>query len=187
MMFLGKQMRTKAPLMAARWRTNSLGSLDGFEVAFPGMSELGITDMESPKPGTPEYNDIRRQLGATAQLPSEPIITGSVLFPQTVAEMFGALPGLSSAASARGVGYVVKGWGYLGDRKVLVADLTFDSPLADQGNERTSMTMSGYSLFDPDTFARLKSEFTAFVTGTIDGKQGSVKIKGELSSDLTQR
>lgn len=187
MTLLGKQVHTKEPLMAARWRTNSLGSLDGFEVAFPGMSELGISDMQPPKPGTREYNDIRRQLGATAQLPSEPIVTGSVLFRQTVADMFGALPGLSAAASERRVGYVVKGWGYLGDRKVLVTDLTFDTPLVDQAGERTSVTASGYALFDPDTFARVKSEFTAFVTGTIEGEHGSVRIRGESASDLTVR
>lgn len=122
-----------------------------------------------------------------AQLPSEPIVTGSVLFPQTVAEMLGTLPGLSERTAERRVGYVVKGWGYLGDQKVLVTDLTFDAPLSELTNERTSMTMSGYALFDPDTFARIKTEFTAFITGVIEGEQGSVKIKAESNSELTPR
>lgn len=51
MMLMGRSVRAKAPLMAARWRTNALGALEGFEVAFPGMKELGFPDADLAKPG----------------------------------------------------------------------------------------------------------------------------------------
>jgi hypothetical protein len=184
----GQRLRSRTPLMTARWITNAGGDVNGFEVAYPGMKELGMTDVpEPPKIGTTEYVAILKQFGVNSSLPKEPIITGSVLLKQRISDLTGELPGLNKDDLTQDVVSVVKGWAYYNDRKVLVTEETFDVPIKLENAEHTSVTASGYTLYDAATFARVKSEMLMIITGRSEGKDIFFRIHANAESKIQER
>lgn len=185
MTMFGKKMRSRSPLMAARWVSGPDGTVEGFEVAYPGFSEQGITDLPpAPKKGTPEYDALVRQFGGGRRLPAEPITTGSMLFKQPLRDLFGELPGLTGAALKHEVGYVVRGWGFYRDKKVVVATQAFDAPIPYEGSGSISASLGGYTLFDATTFARLRSDFLVILSGQTDGKPVYFRIHGSSEAKV---
>ena len=188
MNFFGKPIRSRTPLMTARWLSDNNGSVEGFEMAFPGMKDLGLSgDLEAPKPGTAEYANALRQFGGGLRLPSEPVVTGSILFKQKLVDLFGEAPGLDASKLQQEVGYVVKGWGYYRDRKVLVTEQAFDAPLPMEGEDRASITLAGYTLFDAATFARIRSDILMIMTARTEGKDLLLRIRGTSDATVTER
>jgi hypothetical protein len=188
MKLLGQRLRSRTPLMTARWITNTGGDVSGFEVAYPGMKELGMTDVpEPPKAGSPEYVAILKQFGVNSSLSKEPVISGSVLLKQRVSDLTGEMPGLNKDDLTQDVVSVVKGWAYYNDRKVLVTEEAFDAPIKLENAERTSVTASGYTLYDAATFARLKSEMLMIITGRSEGKDVFFRIHASGDSKVQER
>ena len=182
----GKRFKSSTPLMTARWITGAGGSIEGFEMAFPGFQEKGgSSGFTSPQKGSPEYESALKQFGANSKLPEGPVTSGSVLFTQELGDLLEeGLPGIDPAALQREVKTMVKGWGYYRDRKVLVAAQVFDAPAAAAGADRLSITLSGYSLFDVDTFAKLKSELVIVMSGVAEGQQVHMVMRGTGEGEL---
>lgn len=184
MTILGKRLHSRSPLLTARWNSTTNGVVDGFEVDLPGLREMamrkedGLPNMST---GMADYDRAFRQFMHKQKLPDKPVISGSVLFTQQISDMVGELQGLTPAAAKGEVRYLVKGWGYYGDQKVLVAESKLDTPLVFEGGDTCSITGSGYELFDVATFALVKTDYLMILSGQEGGKlfHAAVRASGE--------
>ena len=176
MVFANKTYESKIPIKEIREISNRYGLIEEMEISYPRLLQEG--NKEIPSPGSDAYEQEKKEAKFGQRvLSSEPIITGSVLFRWDLSEMFRLIPEASTIIP-NGEGkleYIVKGWSYYKDRKVLVTEVAFNKSFQINYNNNevaVSISLIGYSLFDAQTFALLEEEFILIFEGTVSGERG---------------
>jgi len=133
------------------------GRVREIEISFPALEKAEAPDI--PKPGTKRYKKaVKLFKQSLLPLPEKPVMTGDALCSFSLSAIVGEmlafwgeidgqniLPTLED--SRQTLRYEVKGWSYINDRKVLVADLDFSGTMKIEG-ETMNVQNVGFVLLD---------------------------------------
>lgn len=174
------------PIIEARRLTDQRGIIKELECSFPRLEQEGVKDI--PKPGSKEYENFMRDLKRIQPgFTSDTVITGDVILSINLSDV---IPGLKEMYGLRKikddqVKYIVKGWSYFNDRKVLVTEVDLNTNIQPDSHNSYSIFYKGYALFDANTFHLIKEECVFVFACTFDGiNDYSYKVNTSTRSKL---
>jgi len=133
------------------------GRVREIEISFPALEKADAPDI--PKPGTKRYKKaVKLFKQSLLPLPEKPIVTGDALCSFSLSAIVGEMLAFWGEADGQNIlptledsrqtlKYEVKGWSYINDRKVLVADLDFSGTMKIEG-ETMNVKNAGFVLLD---------------------------------------
>lgn len=163
----GRQYKPNVPINRVRVLSDCYGRAREVKISFPTLEKEGNKSI--PRPGTGAYSKVVKLFKQSLfPLPDKPIVTGDVLYSFSLSEMVAEMLAFWGEqheheildhfeSCEKNMDYIVKGWSYANNRKVLIVDLHFIGSIRVGGKEMM-VTNVGFVLFDAKSGHVVKRE-----------------------------